>query len=52
MKAVLSNFSNAFTKVSDTVYHETLLDKQHKYGIRGQANNHFKFYLSNRTQYI
>ena len=35
----------------DTVDHEILLHKLHRYGIRGPANDFFRSYLTNRTQY-
>ncbi|MCP4485710.1 MAG: reverse transcriptase family protein, partial [Flavobacteriaceae bacterium] len=40
------------TKAFDTVDHDILLKKMHNYGIRGNVNNLFKSYLSNRQQYV
>ena len=40
-----------FTKVFDIVDHEILLHKLHRYDIRGHANDFFRSYLTNRTQY-
>ena len=40
-----------FTKAFDTVDHEILLHKLHRYGIRGHVNDFFRSYLTNRTQY-
>ena len=40
------------TKAFDTVDHAILLDKMYNYGIRGNVNNLFKSYLSNRQQYV
>ena len=40
-----------FTQAFDTGGHKIILHKLHRYGIRGQANNSFKSYLTNRTQY-
>ena len=40
-----------FTKAFDTVDYEILLHKLHRYGIRGHANDFFRSYLTNRTQY-
>ena len=39
-----------FAKAFDTVPHEILLKKLNHYGIRGQLNDWFRDYLSNRNQ--
>ena len=36
----------------DTVEHDILLSKLEHYSIRGLANDCFKYYLSNRKQYV
>ena len=41
-----------FKKAFDTVDHNRLLFKLHKYGIRGCAHNLFSSYLKNRFQYV
>ena len=39
-------------KAFDTVDHQILLAKLNHYGIRGVSNDWFKFYPSNRNQYV
>ena len=39
-------------KAFDTLDHEVVLSKLDYYGIRVKSNNWFKFYLSNRKQFV
>ena len=39
-------------KAFDTESHEILLEKLDHYGIRGISKDCFRFYLSNRSQFV
>ena len=41
-----------FSKAFDVLSHDVLIDKLQHYGIRGQALQWFKSYLSTRQQYV
>ena len=41
-----------FAKAFDTVDHSILISKLNHYGIRGKANEWFRSYLSNRSQFV
>ena len=41
-----------FAKAFDTVDHNILLSKLNYYWIRGSANDLFKFYMSDQTQFV
>ena len=50
-ETILLETLSIFTKAFDTVDHEISLHELHRYGILGHANNFFRSYLTNRTQY-
>ena len=41
-----------FSKAFDTVDHDLLLHKLHRYGLRGVVYDFMRSYLANRTQYV
>ena len=41
-----------FSKSFYTIDHNILIEKLELYGIRGHMNNWFRFYLTNRKQYV
>ena len=47
-KSIKKDLEKAF----DTVSHDILLEKLNHYGIRGIENDWFRFYLSDRTQFV